>query len=261
MATQSNEAHVLASAANALRLLSSLTTTPSLRVVDVSRSLGVAPSSAHRLLSCLRDEGFVRQMADSKRYVVGPEMLRLARHFSAQNTLERVARPHLAALCHEVDETVNLHVLIKSDVLCLDAVAETRHDLHVKQIAGRRVAAHGTAAGKVLLAALSTEERDALYQDRELPPMTGNTIADRAQLEADLRTVRANGYATNLAEHEQGVNAVAVPVLDLDDVPIAAISIAAPAIRLPPARITRIVRDLRRTRAAITASFFAVDAT
>lgn len=257
MRNETGEAGVLASVTNALRLLSMLSVDSTIRVVDVSRSLGVAPSTSHRLLTCLKDEGFMQQVRGSKKYTVGPELLRLARHFSSQNSLERSARPHLEALCREVNEAVNLQVLIKDEVLCLDAVVEDRHALHVKQIAGQRAAAHASAAGKVLLAALSTGEREAILAEHGLPALTGRTITDPAAFEAEMRLVRSQGYATNMGEREDGVHAVAVPVLDLDENPIAALAVAAPSTRLPAARVPGLLRNLRRARAAITSDYFA----
>lgn len=255
--TNASGSNSLASVTNTLRLLSMLSSQPELRVVDVARRLGIAPSTSHRLLSRLKEEGFMQQARTSKRYMVGPELLRLARHFSSQNSLERIARPHLMSLCRLVDEAVNLQILVGAEVLCLDAVVEDRHDLHVKQIAGRRVAAHASAAGKVLLAATPLSVRQALYGDHGLPAITARTIVDPEAFEAELAGVRAAGFATNLGEREDGVYAVAVPVLDLNDRPMAALAVAAPAVRLPQARVPGLVRDLRRARAAITAEYFA----
>lgn len=257
MRNENGDAGVLASVTNALRLISMLSLEPTIRVVDVSRRLGVAPSTSHRLLTCLKDEGFMQQVRGSRKYTVGPELLRLARHFSSQNSLERAARPHLEALCREVNEAVNLQILIKNEVQCVHAVIEDRHALHVKQIAGQRAPAHASAAGKVLLAALSPAERKAIFSEHGLPPLTGKTITDLEALEAELSLVRSQGYATNMGEREDGVHAVAVPVLDLDENPIAALAVAAPSTRLPAARVPGLLRNLRRTRAAITADYFA----
>jgi DNA-binding IclR family transcriptional regulator len=248
---------VLSSVTNALRLLSMLSQEAELRVVDVSRRLDIAPSTSHRLLKCLKEEGFMQQSQGSRRYRVGPEMLRLARHFSSQNSLERLARPHLIALSRRVNEAVNLQILIGHEVLCLDAVVEDRHDLHVNRIAGRRVAAHASAAGKVLLAALPHSARRTLYDSHGLPAITSRTIISPEAFEAELAKVRTAGYATNLGEREDGVFAVAVPILDLADKPIAALAVAAPAVRLPRPRIPGLLRDLRRTRDAIRVAYFA----
>ena len=247
----------LASVSNALHLLSMLQTTPSLRVVDVARSLGIAGSTSHRLLTCLKDEGFIRQPSRSRHYVAGPELLRLARHFSDQNTLERVAHPHLASLCKEVNEAVNLQILVGSEVLCIDSVVEDRHSLQVHHIAGQRAVAHVSAAGKLLLSALKrTELDDLLAHGRQSRPE--EDPVNLTVLHAELEAIRARGYATNMGEREAGVHAVAVPVLDLEGNHVAAVSVAAPSVRLPHIRIAGLVQHLQVSIAAITAEYFAV---
>lgn len=247
----------LSSVGNALRLLSMLSKQPSVRVVDVSRELDVAPSTSHRLLTSLCAAGYLHQAESSRSYVVGPEMLRLARHFSSERTLERAARPHMERLAKEVKETVNLQILLEREVLCVEAVAEDWHTLHVKQIVGSRVAAHATAGGKVLLAMQGSEVRDRLGE-RDFEPVTSHTITEWSAFEAELSNVRRRGYATNLGELEDGVHAVAVAVRDLQDSPIASLSVAAPAVRLPSARTAGLVRQLHQTAAAVAADYFGV---
>lgn len=247
----------LSSASNALRLLSLLTSQPTLRVVDAAEHLDVAPSTAHRLLSCLRDAGFLQQEDGSRRYSIGPEMLRLARHVSSQHALEHVAHGYLEALCREVNETINLQILLGAEVLCIDTVAEAKHTLHVKQIAGQRTPAHASASGKVLLSVLDPHDVRAIYRDG-LPAVTDRTIADMDSFQRELEAVRNCGYSTNMGEREEGVHAVAVGVMDLNQRPMAALSVAAPATRLPAVRTKTLISQMRRTSAAITTAFFAV---
>ena len=245
------------SARNVLRLLMLLEEQPSLRVVDVSRELDVAGSTAHRLLNCLKDEGFLRQPAGSRAYVAGPNVLKLARHFSDQNSLERVAHLHLERLCKQINEAVNLQVLVGHEVLCLDAVVEDRHGLQVRSIRGQRVSASVSAAGKVLLAALkSADLEESLGQDPRHPDPEW-----AAAVHAELATIREFGYATNMGEREPGVHAVAVPVNDVAGKPMAALAVAAPSVRLPHVRINGLITHLRTTSAAITLDYFGSAAT
>lgn len=247
----------LGSVSNALRVLSLAVSQGSVRVVDASRELQISVSTAHRLLSCLRDEGYLQQRPDSRRYTVGPELLQLARQVSTQHTLERSARPHLEALCQEVSETVNLHILRGPEVLCIETVAEHRHMFHVRHIVGFRRPAYASAAGKLLLSALPAQEVRALYPDG-LQAIAPRTITDLDVLERELAAVRDRGYATNLGEGEEGVHAVAVGVSDPKHRPIAALSIAAPVTRMPAVRAQGLVPQLRRTSDAITAAFFSI---
>jgi len=249
---QSEPSAPVSSVKNTLRLLMLLEDQQSLRVVDVSKELGVAGSTAHRLLTCLKDEGFLRQPAGSRAYVAGPKILKLARHFSDQNSLERVAHAHLERLCKQVNEAVNLQVLVGHEVLCLDSVVEDRHGLQVRSIRGQRVSASVSAAGKVLLAALRPADlEECLAQDPRHPD------ADwAASVHAELATIREFGYATNMGEREPGVHAVAVPVNDTAGKPIAALAVAAPSVRLPHVRVSGLITHLRAASAAIALDYF-----
>ena len=66
----------LESVDNALRLLLLLAERESVRVSEVAAELDIAPSTAHRLLSTLRQREFVDQEPD-RRYVKGAALARL----------------------------------------------------------------------------------------------------------------------------------------------------------------------------------------
>src|SRR4030081_1774764 len=93
------------SVSNALRVLLLLRDRESVRVTDVSTHLDVAPSTAHRLLSALRAQGFVDQEVGSRRYRLGLTLLTMAREALSDRTLPRLARPHLERLSARVNET------------------------------------------------------------------------------------------------------------------------------------------------------------
>lgn len=243
----------LTSVANALRILSLLTADAELRVVDVARSLGVAVSTAHRLLATMVEEGYLRQPPGSRRYLAGPEVIRLAREINAEQILRHAAEPHLHALCRELNETVNLQILAGSDVYFL-ASAEDRHQLRVAQQRGHRMPAHMSAGGKVLLSSLSSEALDAILPAK-LQQSTRRSIGDRVTLAAELELIRSWRFASNMSESDESVHAVAVPVYDGGDQYIAALSVAAPTSRLPEWRVRHVVPILNKTSAKITANY------
>src|SRR5699024_6921721 len=116
--------------------------------------------------------------------------------------------------------------------------------------------ANVSAAGKVLLAPFNHDELDDLFARHNLPSVPDD--AERKVLYDELKSVRSRGYATNMGEREPGVHAVAVPVLDLEGHPVAAIAIAAPSARLPYIRIEGLVKHLRTASTAITTDYYAV---
>ena len=241
----------LSSVANALRVLDLLGDGVELRVTDVAGSLGVANATAHRVLTSLKEHGYLRQPPGSTRYVAGPAVLRLARRISFERTLRTIAVPHLQGLCRAVKETINLQILIGADVLFI-ASAEDQHRLRVAQRGGTRGPAHANAGGKVLLSSLDDDEVRRLVGGR-LESLTPKTVTDIDQLFAELREVRRRGHGMNTGETDEGVRAIAVPVNDAKGDTIAALSLAAPEMRLPDVRIPLVLPLLRDTAQAISA--------
>src|SRR5687768_17364245 len=93
------------SVGNALVLLRLLQERDVLRVSDAADELGVARSTAHRLLATLREHGFAVQDGD-RSYALSP-LQRGHRTLTAES-LAPVARPHLEWLVEETDETAHL---------------------------------------------------------------------------------------------------------------------------------------------------------
>ncbi|MFI9379553.1 IclR family transcriptional regulator [Kutzneria sp. NPDC052558] len=245
----SNDPYGAASVGNALRTLLYLRGREAVRLTDVSDHLGIARSTAHRLLSTLRAYGFVAQEIDGKRYRLGPTLLALARGVADERALIRIARPHLEALRDATGETANLLVLDGADAFFLDGV-ESRHTLRVGPRTGDHVPAYSAAGGKALLAELPAATVRSHYP-AGLIPLTANTLPDIDALLADLAACRAQGYALNLDESVAEVRAVGVPVRSAAGHPVAAVTIAAPGTRFDPADIDRFLPPLFEAAAAI----------
>ncbi|QUQ64671.1 IclR family transcriptional regulator [Kutzneria sp. CA-103260] len=247
-----NDPYGAASVGNALRTLLYLRGREAVRLTDVSEHLGIARSTAHRLLSTLRAYGFVEQEVDGKRYRLGPSLLALARGIADERTLIRIARPHLEVLRDATQETSNLLVLDGADAFFLDG-AESPRTLRVGTRTGDHVPAYSAAGGKVLLAELPPETVRSQYPTG-LNRLTAGTLSDVDALLAELAACRARGYALNLGESVAEVHAIGVPIRDPVGRPVAAITIAAPGTRLDPADADRFLPPLREAAAGIAAS-------
>src|SRR3954451_19158902 len=82
----------------------------SVRVLDVARELGVANSTAHRLLAALVARGFVRHDPLTRRYAPGDELLEVGRASVLHDELVDRARPALEQISATTGETVHLGV-------------------------------------------------------------------------------------------------------------------------------------------------------
>lgn len=216
----------LASVDNALRILHLLRRNGPLRLAEIAEGLGVGSSTAHRLVSTLREQRFVRQEAPGKRYELGPAMLFTAGTSAVEHCVA-TATPVMAKLRDAVEETVHLSSLRGTDVIFL-ASAESNRLVRVTTRVGRHPKAHATAAGKVLLAELDEDRFLELYPDEHLEPLTPHTHTGRTRLRDELLQVRAEGYARNLGESEPDMYTVAVPLHRPDGGVICALAISTP---------------------------------
>jgi DNA-binding IclR family transcriptional regulator len=226
---------------NALRLLGMFSTHERVRVSEASRELGVAHSTAHRLMQMLRYHEYVRQDQASKAYLPGPELVRVGLAVVARSDIRSVSRPCLQRLVDEVQESAHLVELQGSDAVFLDSV-ETSRALRIGSRTGVRLPAYATASGKVLLAALSPDARRRILPDEPLEHLTDRTTTTISALERELEDIKARGYASNFGESEPDVHAVAVPIVDGRGVTRAAITVSAPPSRLGEADVERVAQ-------------------
>lgn len=226
----SDSAYAIDSVTNALRALLVLRDSDEVRVSELAAHLGVAASTAHRLLATLRANDFVEQVPGGRAYRLTSLLSTFAGGPPDHNTLARIGHPALVALRHDTNETSNLLVLEGPDVRFIDGVESTR-TLRVAPRTGDLLPAHGTAGGKAILAALPPEQVRALIGGR-LRKMTARTVPSRSALEKELAVVRCRGYATNVDESVLDVGGVGVPVMDRFDRCVAAITVSGPSSRL-----------------------------
>lgn len=196
---------------NALRLLLLFETQPSIRLTDASNYLGVASSTAHRLMGMLLYRGFVRQNPATRAYEPGQALSSIAFAIRRQMDIRTLARPVLEQLFQKTRETVHFARLERTDAQFIDAIESSRA-VRVGSRQGVTLPANCTATGKAMLSRLTQEQLRELYPNNELPGLTGNSITSRADLEAELDKVRRIGYATSREESEDGVTSVAVSI-------------------------------------------------
>ncbi|HEX4250923.1 MAG TPA: IclR family transcriptional regulator [Pseudonocardia sp.] len=229
---------------NALKVLLLLGERDELRLTEVSEYLGVATSTAHRLLAMLQYRGFVRQNPSTRSYLPGASLTGVAFSILQRFDFRGALRPHLEALNITLRETVHLGLLDGATVRFVDSI-ESPHAVRVVSRLGRSMPAHCTSTGKALLAQLSTEELHRLYPEDELTGLTEHSIRSRQALEHALDIVRTRGYATSDEESESGVCSVAAALPFRHSPARLALNVSAPANRMTSAAQRAIVDALK----------------
>ena len=234
------------SVSNALRLLLLLDNHEELRVTECAAELGVARSTAHRLLSVLAYHGFLRRNPVRRTYLAGEVLISLGLTVIRNLDIRSRARPFMEALSREVGETVNLILLEGNEVRFVDAV-ETPRALRVGGMIGLRRPAHCTSAGKAILAEMSEKEFLALYPNEELSIMTDESLSTRTQLAGALAEVLDQGYAVAFTESDTEIVGIGVRIPQRADQIPAGIAISAPASRITSEDLRRCGEEAMKT--------------
>lgn len=216
---------------------------------DIASSIGLAKATAHGLLRTLQQEGFVEQDAQSGRYQLGAELLRLGNSYLDVHELRARALHRTDDLARASGESVYLGVLHQRGVLIVHHVFRPDDSRQVLEV-GAMQPLHSSALGKVLAAYDPVAYSDT--RDEELTAITELTVTDRVTLERRLDEVRAQGWASDVGETWEGLASVAAPVMDRRRMPVGAVGITGAVERmwsgdgLNP-RLVAAVRDCARS--------------
>ena len=202
---------------------------PLLGVSELAREMGLSRSTAHRYVATLAALGYLDQDQLTRRYRLGPRVLDLG--FSAINSMElrELSLPHLQRLSDETGHTANMAILDGAHIVYVERVRSSgqgQREIDLNLHVGSRLPAYCTSMGKVLLAYLSDEERDAALDGVELAQRGPNTLTKRSALVSELAHVRRAGLAVNNEELSFGLRSIAAPVRKQSGEVAAAINLA-----------------------------------
>lgn len=242
--------YAITSVDHALRIATLLQLEGSITVSGAAERLGVARSTAHRLLTMLVYRDFAVQDA-GRGYRAGPVLELAAISHSLTARLRAAALQPLRILADTFDETAN--VLVRTgDTVRFIASAEGSQPLRVGDREGMVFPAHRTTAGLLLLAELDPADLEAIYAPERFADRPAER-PDMARLRRDLDRTRRTGQVVNEGRSERGVVAVGRLVRDAAGVALGAVSISMPSIRYQPPDLPRYDAALRSASAAIEA--------
>lgn len=199
---------------------------------EVARAVGIDPGTAFRMLNTLVLLGYVARVPEGKRFRLTLKVVDLGLHAIGRADLRELARPILRSLVDEVSEAASLGVLDGADILYVERVRAGLTRLGVDIRVGTHIPAICGVIGHAILAFLPEPERDRVLATQPRRGELATSPMSRTQLLQSLSSVRRRGYALQDSMFRNGLRILAAPVLDVDGYPVAAVSVAAPAIRL-----------------------------
>lgn len=203
-----------------------------LGITEISQQLGLSKAVVYRVLNAFRDRGFVELDEVTHRYSLGPQLLLIGLAALEQIDVRILAREAMQRLSDATQETATLSIRMGWSRIYVDQVTPDR-DIKMVVPVGHAYPLHSGASSKALLAFLAPAERDE-YLARPLEAVTDATETDSDALRRELDVIRSRGYATSEGERQVGAGAVAAPIMGMDGLPAATMSVCGPIERFHP---------------------------
>jgi IclR family transcriptional regulator, KDG regulon repressor len=208
----------------------------SLSLTELCELTGYPKSTTHRLISSMKEIGFLDQDGERDRYRLGIKLFELGNMVLSNMELHREARPFVDALSRISGQLVHLAVFDGRQAVVIhrsDPCSEAGTPLTLVENAP----VHCTSVGKAILAFQPQLIIDRVAADG-LKRFTPNTVTDPGKLARELEAVRARGYAVDEGEHQPGLRCIGAPVRDRTGCVVAGLSVSGPSWKIPAAEVT-----------------------
>lgn len=224
--------------------------------LELSKKLGIHKSTISRLLHLLVDHDFLMQNPATKKYCLGRSAAEIGNAATKvlNTTLNSIAQPYLNQLCERVGESVAMEVLSGGSII-LACHVEGLQPIRFSFQPGERVPINVAAGAKTILA-FSPPEVVEQFLKEKFNRFTEKTIVSKREYRSLLEQVRQSGVAYDFGERYEDARAVAVPIFNLEQMPVAAVVIAGPAFRLTDQFLEEAVIPLKKTAADISQRLF-----
>ena len=232
-----------------VRLVASRSRT-GMRLAEVVQHSKLERPTAHRILKCLVEEGFLMQAGDSHQYFLGPLIFELGLAASPQFNLSEICQASLERIAGKSGDTAFLSVRSGYDSVCVDRKEGAFPIKALTLEVGTRRPLGVGAGGLALLLRLSDEAVDEIVRAnaKRLAAFHKLTVP---VLQKTLQRSRQLGYALNDTHIISGATTLGLPIVNRYGHPFAALSMAAISSRMAPSRQLELVAMMREEIALI----------
>jgi IclR family pca regulon transcriptional regulator len=233
MSSSAADKNVVNSLAKGFRVLEAFTSEePELVLADIARRAALDNATTFRLLNTLVMLGYVEKQPESRHFRLTLKCLDLGFNAIARSDVRTQARPILRGLVGAINEAASIGVLEGAEVVYIERMQAGMTRLGIDVRIGSRVPVHSTAIGHAILGFLPRATQEEILASAPRKKVTDRTVTDIRTLLQRFRQVRARGYAVSDQENVPGLCVLAAPILDTDGLPVAGLSVAAPAFRM-----------------------------
>jgi IclR family transcriptional regulator, pca regulon regulatory protein len=191
-------------------------------LAETAEAAGLSRATARRILATFVELKYCT--ADGRYFSLRPRALGLGLSYLNALPYWAYAQRALEDLRNEIGESCAMAVLDENEIIYVSRLP-ARRILSAPLGIGSRLPAHLVSLGRVLLASLPTDARQAYLADGNLKSITARTITDPGQLGKILSRVDSDGYAWVDGELDPAICGIAVPLRDPAGSVVAALSV------------------------------------
>ncbi len=224
---------------------------PYLGVREAARMTGIPSSTAGRTLASLKELGLLVQDPETRHYALAGKVLAWAEVYTATVDVRRVAQPFIYDLQRLTGETISLYILEGHERVCVERL-ESEQNVRMVARVGRYLPLHAGSAGKLFLAYMPEDQREALFEEEPREAFTDKTITDTDELRRQCAAIRECGYALSHGEWTADASGVAAPIVNQRGQMVAALTVSGPTQRFTEDKIEKFAQISIRTALQIS---------
>jgi DNA-binding IclR family transcriptional regulator len=205
-------------------------------LADTARRLGLHRSTAHHLMQTLVSAGYLRQEKATRGYELTPKLYQLTGRMWSAEQLREIGQPYLEELMRATGEGTSFAAWLNGGITIV-AKREAEAPVRVVQDVGGRRPIYCTAVGKAIAGWLPPGELRAALGRTRMQRLTPKTITTQAAFDAEVRRIRAAGYAIDDEEQFEGLRCIAMPVFCYTGGVLGALCVLGPKHRMTQQKI------------------------
>jgi DNA-binding IclR family transcriptional regulator len=200
---------------------------------ELSLALSLAPSTCHRLLDLLGQDGFIEQDAARRRYRIGSDLFRIAALVQSKHNIRATALPFLHQLVEACDETSVLSLYLPSeDKIFYAEKVDSSMMLRYQLPMNVPLSVLWGASGRAILAFLDKDDVDRIYAKEGRAPASGEALPARRTLDKDLGIIRESGYDVTYGHKVVGAVGFGAPLFGIDGKVFGSLNVTVPEARI-----------------------------
>lgn len=247
--TTSEERKIVSTTRTSLEIIEYIRKNGSVRIKQLVEESDLAPSTVHRHLVTLEQQGYVQRYGET--FQLGLKFLDLSGYVRSQWPLD-VITDIVSDLAEQTEEEIDFFTVDRGRLISLESHHQKYHETlryregneeETEEYHSRYYHMHAMAAGKALLAEYPRSRIEEIVDQWGLPAKTDNTITSESKLFEEIKTIREQGYAIDNEEYAPGLRTVGKAVYNPNGGLFGALNVAGPRYRMDGVVLAKEIPD------------------